>query len=143
MDFCVTSIYTWNTIGKENPQAMDPLKMRQQREDRYQQLRKRLGGVGLIVQGTITPRYTQQTDPQDRRKKKTYGPYYQWTWKKKGKTVTVNLSDQQIKAFRRAIRNQRQVEVILGEMRTLSLDLLNLTTPGVQQRVRPSHSVNP
>jgi TfoX/Sxy family transcriptional regulator of competence genes len=122
---------------------MDQHKMRQRREDRYQQLRKMLGGVGLIVQGTITPRYIQQTDPQDRRKKKSYGPYYQWTWKKEGKTVTVNLSDQQLKAFRQAIRNQRQVEVILGEMRTLSLEILNLTTPGVQKRARSSNSLNP
>jgi hypothetical protein len=113
---------------------MDQLKMKQRMEDRYQQLRKMLVGVGLIVQGTITPRYIQQTDPQDRRKKKSYGPYYQWTWKKEGKTVTVNLSDQQLKAFRQAIRNQRQVEVILGEMRTLSLEILNLTTPSVQKR---------
>jgi hypothetical protein len=119
---------------------MDTLKMRQRREDRYQQLRKRLGGLGLIVQGTITPRYIQQTDPQDRRKKKSYGPYYQWTWKKKGKTVTVNLSDQQSKAFRQAIRNQRQLETLLGEMRTLSLEILNLTTSGVQKRVRSSDS---
>ena len=122
---------------------MDKLKIRQRREDRYQQLRKRLGGVGLIVQGTITPRYIQQTDPQDRRKKKSYGPYYQWTWKKKGKTVTVNLSDQQLKAFRQAIRNQRQLEAMLREMRTLSLEILHLTTPGVKKRVRSSDSLNP
>jgi hypothetical protein len=122
---------------------MDQLKMRQRREDRYQQLRKRLGGVGLIVQGTITPRYIQQTDPQDRRKKKSYGPYYQWTWKKKGKTVTVNLSDQQLKAFRQAIRNQRHLEAILGEMRIVSLEILNLTTPSVQKRERSSDSLHP
>ena len=122
---------------------MNQLKMRQRREDRYQQLRKMLVGVGLIVQGTITPRYIQQTDPQDRRKKKSYGPYYQWTWKKKGKTVTVNLSDQQLKAFRQAIRNQRQLEAILGEMRSLSLEILNLTTPGVQKRVRNFDSLKP
>ena len=102
----------------------------------YQQLQKDLSQVGLIAQGTITPRRIIRPDPQDKRKKKTYGPYFQWTYKLQGKTVTVNLTRSQAREFQKAIDNQRKLEAIVSKMLALSKTILQNTTVGVTKRVR-------
>lgn len=63
-----------------------------------------------------------------------HGPYYQWTWKYKGRTKTVNLTASQAKTYRNAIRNHRMVEKTLREMRELSLRICEATTEGVTKR---------
>jgi hypothetical protein len=76
-------------------------------QQQYRRLKQELLQVGLVALGTITPRTITKRDPQDQRRKKTYGPYYQWTYKVRGKTVTVNLTKDQAIEFRKAIQNQR------------------------------------
>ncbi len=49
------------------------------------------------------------------------GPYYQWTRKVRGKTVTVRLTEQQAERVRNWIENGRQLDRIVVEMETLSL----------------------
>jgi len=105
---------------------------------KYEKLKSQLAGLGLMAQGTIRPRHITQPDPSDRRRHKVYGPYFQWTMKKHGRTVTVNLTRHQAQAFRRAIANQRKLENILQQMRELSLEILNLSTRGVTKRAKRS-----
>jgi hypothetical protein len=100
----------------------------------YERLKKVLAGVGLIAQGTIIPRRITKPDPSDRRKKKSYGPYYQWTMKIKGRTVTINLSPSQVREFKKAIANNRKIENTLTRMRELSEQILNGSTVGVTRR---------
>jgi hypothetical protein len=102
----------------------------------YEKLKKELSAVGLIAQGTITPRRITKPDPSDRRKKKSYGPYYQWTMKIKGRTVTVNLSPSQVREFKKAISTNRKLENTLTRLRELSLQILNGSTVGVPKRVK-------
>lgn len=103
-------------------------------ERRYGRLTARLSKLNLVLQGTITVRTIMRDDPQASGKQKAYGPYYQWTFKRKGKTVTVNLTASQAKTYQRAIDNHRKMEKILEEMRTLSLQLLETKTQGVRKR---------
>jgi hypothetical protein len=102
----------------------------------YERLTKVLAEVGLIAQGTITPRRITKPDPSDRRKKKSYGPYYQWTMKIRARTVTINLSPAQVREFKKAIANNRKLENTLARMRVLSLQILNESTVGVPKRVK-------
>ena len=104
------------------------------KERRYARLTARLSKLGLVLQGTITERTMVRADPHAPGKKKTYGPYYQWTFKRKGKTVTVNLTASQAKTYMRAIENHRKMEKILEEMRTLSLEVLEAKMQGVKKR---------
>ena len=104
----------------------------------YEKLKSQLTGLGLMAQGTIRPRHITQPDPSDRRRHKVYGPYFQWTMKKQGRTVTVNLTRHQAQAFQRAIANQRKLEIILQQMRELSLQILDLSTSGVTKRAKRS-----
>lgn len=101
---------------------------------RYARLANRLGKVRLLLQGTITQRTLVRPTASTPKKKKRYGPYYQWTWKHEGKTVTVNLTASQARAYQRAIDNHRKLEMQLGELRALSLQILEATTVSVKRR---------
>jgi hypothetical protein len=103
-------------------------------QQRYTLLATRLGKLGLILQGTITKRTIVREDPHNPEKEKTYGPYYQWTRKQHGKTVTVNLTASQAKTYQKAIDNHRSMEKIINEMRALSLKICEATTEGVKKR---------
>ena len=103
---------------------------------RYARLKARLNRAGFLLQGTITNRTILRPDPDRPGEKRPYGPYYQWTWKRQGKTVTVNLSPSQAPVYQEAIRNNRALEKTLHEMRVLSLRILEATTTGVKKRRR-------
>jgi hypothetical protein len=100
---------------------------------RFRRLAARLGKTGWILLGTIHERRIR-APAQTGRRSKTYGPYYQWTFKRDGRTLTVNLSASQLDAFRKAIRLERIVEKLLDEMRSLSRQFLEATTVGVPKR---------
>ena len=101
---------------------------------RHARLVAGLSRTGLIAQGTIAERTIEREDKNRPGKTKTYGPYYQWTFKNKGKTVTVNLSKAQMARFQRAIENHRRLENILTEIREISLKILERSTKGVEKR---------
>ncbi len=110
-------------------------------QQQYRRLKEEVAQVGLIALGTITPRTITKPDPQDRRRKRTYGPYYQWTYKVQGRTVTVNLTQEQTVEFQKAIDNQRRLEGILSKMLLVSRTILQNTTVGVRTRLRASKSL--
>lgn len=106
-------------------------------EKRYDRLAAKLADLGPILQGTITERTIVRPDPKQQGQERIYGPYYQWTWKRDGKTVTINLSASQAKVYQKAINNHRKLEEIIQEMRRLSLAILEETTEGVTRRKAP------
>jgi len=122
--------------------------MSEDKKDRkLMQLRKKMNalkekfvGTGLLLQGNISERTITREDGS---KKKNYGPYYQWTFKKDGKTVTVNLSATQVEEFQKAIDNNRETENMMEEMRKLSLEILDLSTQGVIKRKGNNELKNP
>jgi len=101
---------------------------------RHRALARRLSRTGMVLQGTITERTIVRPDPKAPDRTRTLGPYYQWTFKEAGKTVTVNLSPAQAKVYQRAIDNNRELEEIIREMRELSLAVCEATTAGVKKR---------
>ncbi len=101
---------------------------------RYRRLAAQLAKLGPILQGTIAERTIVRSEPKAPGKNKSYGPYYQWTWKRNGKTITVNLTASQAKSYQRAINNQRNMQQIIKKMRELSLRILQATTTGVKKR---------
>ncbi len=101
---------------------------------RYVQLADQLSRMGPVLPGTITERRIIGQASKKQIDRKKYGPYYQWTRKVNGKTVTVNLSNAQVDLFQKAIDNNRKFEQILGEMRQISIQQLENTTQGVKKR---------
>jgi len=101
----------------------------------FQRLAERLGKSRWVLQGTIAERQLRRARPRAGGVK-CYGPYYQWTFKRAGKTVTVQISAAQARAFQRAVDEQRKVEHNLTQMRELSEQYLTATTEGVPKRKR-------
>jgi hypothetical protein len=101
---------------------------------RYEKLKANLAEPGLLLLGTIVKRMDKRPDPATAGKLKTYGPYYQWTFKIEGKSRTVNLTPQQAAQYDKAIRNHRQMQRTIDQMRQLSLAILEATIEGVQKR---------
>jgi hypothetical protein len=103
-------------------------------EQRRQYLATRLARFGLILQGTITERTIRGEKDKKQKPGQTYGPYYQWTFKREGKTVTVNLTQEQAQIYQKAIDNNRELELILKELREISEQILDAQTEGVRRR---------
>jgi hypothetical protein len=100
----------------------------------YKRLAGQLGKIGLVLQGTITERTILREELSCKGNKKIYGPYYQWTRKHRGKTITINLTASQAKAYQKAINNHRKIDKLIRRMRQSSLKILEASTASVQKR---------
>ena len=92
-------------------------------ERRYRQLAEQLAGIGLISSGTITRRYTHCATPGCRCRAdppQPHGPYYQWTTKVNGKTVTRRLTANEAKLYQQWIDNDRKMRRLITQMRQLA-----------------------
>lgn len=90
---------------------------------RFHQRTTELTEVGFLMRGSIIERFSRcgtpgcacHDDPP-----KLHGPYWQWTTKVKGKTVTRNLSDQQKHRYEEWMDNAKHVDQILAELYEIS-----------------------
>jgi hypothetical protein len=121
-------------IMQEGAKDVDKGKETENIKRRYRKLASRLATTGPIIQGTITERIITRPGGKRTGRDKTYGPYYQWTFKSAGKTATVNLTGPQAKLFQRAIENNQKLEITLSEMRRLSRQLCEGSAKGVKKR---------
>jgi hypothetical protein len=89
----------------------------------YRQLAERIAEVGYIAAGSITCRHTRcgtagcrcHSDPPQ-----LHGPYWQWTAKINGKTVTRRLSETEAHLYQQWIDNDRQLHALIGQMRQVA-----------------------
>ena len=68
--------------------------------------------IGLIHSGSVTRRYTRCATPGCKchaDPPQPHGPYYQWTAKINGKTVTRRLNENEAKLYQEWIANDRQL----------------------------------
>jgi hypothetical protein len=95
-------------------------------EQRYRELAAQLATIGLIHSGSVTRRYTRcqtpgckcHADPPQ-----PHGPYYQWTAKTNGKTVTRRLNKTEAELYQEWIANDRQLRHLIQQMRALSASM--------------------
>ena len=93
-------------------------------EREYRRLRESLAQTGYISQGSVLDRSTLRPPRSG----------YQWTRKVAGKTITVALSQDQFRALRQAIQNERNLQQTIGKMEKLSRQILFETLPDTQRR---------
>ena len=99
-------------------------------ERRYRDVAARIADVGYIRSGTVLQRFSKcgtptcrcHTDP-DRR----HGPYWQWTAKVAGKTVTKTLTPEEAAHYQEWIANDRRLRSLIDEMRTIATEATELT----------------
>jgi len=95
-----------------------------QLEQRHQTLLREIGEIGPVLRGTIGKYRTQcgspgcrcHTDPAAR-----HGPYYIWTRKVAGKTVTRMLSEEQAKLLRPWTQNMRRLDRLVTALQETGL----------------------
>ena len=88
---------------------------------------------GYILQGSVVRRKLQRRVGTTL---KNYGPYYLWTRKMNGKTVTLALTEEQAQTIRQAISLNRKVEQRLDRLRSLSEQIIMTICPCVTKRKR-------
>ena len=90
---------------------------------RYEALKREVATVPPIRRGSLVRRFMPcgkagcrcQASPPE-----LHGPYYQWTRKLRGKTVTVRVTPAQAKLLAQWIHNGRRLNRILHQMETVS-----------------------
>jgi hypothetical protein len=97
----------------------------------YRELARQVADIGFIAAGTITHRHTRcgkpgcgcQADPP-----RLHGPYYQWTRKINGKTVTRRLTEHQARRYQEWITNDRRLRALIAQMRQIAAQGAELLT---------------
>jgi hypothetical protein len=100
-------------------------------QQQFEQLRRRLGQLGYISQGSV----------QDRTKRAGGGAGYQWTRKVAQKTITVALTQEQFGQMKTAVTNYRQLRQQLSQMEKLSRSIIFQNHPHPDRRKRLSKKV--
>jgi len=110
----------------------------------YRDLQDQIRELGSIAPGSVLARYTVcgspgcrcHADPPLR-----HGPYYQYTRKLAGKTLTRRLNPEQAQAYREWITNRCRLDELLTEMDQLSRQAAELliTAPPPAQRQCDTH----
>lgn len=90
----------------------------------YDKLKRELLALDFVRPGSVVKRYMRCGKPSCRCMGKPpllHGPYYQWSHKLRGKTVTIRLTPEQAKLCQEWVENHRRLKDIVRRMETLSL----------------------
>jgi len=96
-------------------------------EKKYEKLKKRFLKISYVCIGSINTVYTKCGNDycycyKDDTKK--HGPYYLWTRKIKGKTVSKRLSKKQLIVCRKFINNNTKLKDLIGKMMNVSAEIV-------------------
>jgi hypothetical protein len=89
-------------------------------DQRHRELAAQIAQIGIVAAGSVTRRFTRCTsvgcrcnaDPPT-----PHGPYWQWTAKVNGKTVTKRLTDPEANLYQEWIGNDRRIRALLAQIR--------------------------
>jgi hypothetical protein len=110
----------------DDPMALPALK---KRLHQLRTVQEELSELGFILPGSITKRYMRcgrkgcacQTDP-----KAVHGPYYDWTRKVDGKTVSLRLTEKEALLFGKWIENKNRLYELITKMEKIGLEAVKL-----------------
>lgn len=115
------------------PAADDQLATYQRR---YRELAAELADIGYIASGSLARRHNRCGKPTCRchaDPPRLHGPYWQWTAKINGKTVTRRLTDTQAGLYSEWIANDRRQRELIAAMRQVAAQATALL---LQQKAR-------
>lgn len=93
-------------------------------ERRRRQLIAQIAAIGYALPGSLTVRHTRCSSPGCRCRSQQpalHGPYYSWTRKIDGKTVTRLLSAEQAARYTPWFENARKLRALIAQLEALSL----------------------
>jgi type II secretory pathway component PulJ len=92
-------------------------------DPRFRQARQELLQLGYFLKGTVLKRMMKCGHPNcacHRDASHRHGPYFEWTYKVKGKTVNVKLTSQAAPLYQAATQQHRKLKAALARMERLS-----------------------
>lgn len=96
----------------------------QRLQERHRALLAELADIGLVLRGSIASRLNRCGNPTCRCKAdppKLHGPYYHWTRKVAGKTVSATLGPEQAARMKDWNHNMRKLDRIVRQLQTIGL----------------------
>lgn len=97
--------------------------MAQSINQKYRTLTKQLANIGYICQGSIGTVYTRcGNDYCDcaQNPDAKHGPYFMWTRKEKGKTISKRLDKKQVKLVKSYMKNYNNLRKCIAIMKSLT-----------------------
>jgi hypothetical protein len=94
---------------------------------RFQELKRELQQLEYFCKGTVLKRMMKCGKAQcacHRNPAKRHGPYFEWTYKVKGKTVNVKLTPETAPLYTAASQQYRKLKTLLNRLERLSLTAL-------------------
>src|SRR5580700_1687252 len=92
-------------------------------EQRFRQALQELQQLDYFLKGTVLKRMMKCGRPQcacSSDPAKRHGPYFEWTYKVKGKTVNVKLSPRAAPLYQAAAKQRRKLKIVLARLERLS-----------------------
>jgi len=89
----------------------------------FEKLKQELDGLGYFCKGTVLKRMMkcgQHRCACHRDVSKRHGPYFEWTYKAKGKTINIRLHPEEVPVYRAATQQYRKLKSLLSRMERLS-----------------------
>lgn len=104
------------------------MKIDRKTQRELQRIREELATVSLVLPGSLLNRYARcgkarcrcSADPPT-----LHGPWWSWTRKVHGKTVTVRLTDEQVRDYQPWFDNARRLRELTAQLEQLTLRLLD------------------
>ncbi len=96
-------------------------------EDRARLLGEQIGELGLVLPGSITERKARCGNPRCRCQSDPdawHGPYFVWTRKLDGKTVSKNLTPEQAAVYRPWLERARRLHELVAELELLGAEAM-------------------
>jgi hypothetical protein len=95
-----------------------------------------LASLGLALPGTLIERHVRCGKPRCRchaDPPALHGPYWQWTRKAGGKTVTRLVHDDQLSDYRQWLDNDRRLRALVAELEALTLAIADASPRAKRQ----------
>src|ERR1035437_5942427 len=112
-----------STHRKEHTMARSTAQRLADYQRRYRNLAAQLADIGYIAAGSLAQRHNRDDNPTGRchgGPPQLHGPYWQWTAKVDGKTVTRRLTQAEAGLYQEWIDNDRRHRAIIAKMREVA-----------------------
>ena len=103
---------------------MDSVSPTRRQQARATAIAAELASLGLALPGTLIQRHTRCGKPRCRCHADPpvlHGPYWQWTRKVAGKTITRLVPAEQLDDYRQWLDNDRKLRTLVAELEALTL----------------------
>jgi hypothetical protein len=120
---------------------MDSVSPTRRQQARAAGIAAELANLGLALPGTLLERHVRcgkascrcHADPPV-----LHGPYWQWTRKAGGKTITRLVPDDQLDDYRQWLDNHRRLRALVAELEALTLAIADNGPRAKRQPVAPA-----